>query len=141
MNWQPHQIVYLQADRVRLFAEVIQVVADRRVLWLRPLALQTPYQAAPYQEIGPTSTDTHDDRVCPEDVHPDQSHQAIYDLRQSSDLLWPMERVQVALDVEILPILAQLGPESPKLDLPNRIASQHLCAFIQQLYHSPDDAQ
>lgn len=136
MNWQPHQIVYLQVDRVRLFAEVIQVVADRQVLWLRPLALQVPDVESDSLAVEITvamNVDAND--ACSDRGAWQDSRSVIHDLRQGSDLLGPMAWVQPALDLEVLPVLAELGPESPKLEPPNRIAHQHLCQFIQRLYH------
>lgn len=127
MNWQPHQIVYLQAAQARLFAEIIQVIPDRQMLWLRPLALE---KALPSLDSPPRATEPF-----PSLHAPIQTEGAeIYDLRQGSDLLWPMTRVQPALDLDVIPLLARLGPESPKLDPPTYVAYQCLYHFMQQIY-------
>ncbi len=142
MNWQPHQIVYLQVDRVRLFAEVIQVVVDRQVLWLRPLVLKVPDIESDSLAVEVTiATNVDADHACSDRGGWDNGRSVIYDLRLGSDLLWPMTWVKPALDIEVLPLLAALGPESPKLDPPNRIAHQHLCHFIQQLYRQQLSAE
>jgi len=135
MNWQPHQIVYLQAERGRLFAEIIQVIPDRQVLWLRPLALEQPHP-----ECVPATVETERGVDVQEAAH-GEAHGKIYDLRQGSDLLWPMARVRPALDLDVMPVLAKLGPESPKLEPLNPAAHQHLCHFIQQLCHQVWDVR
>ncbi|WP_448570398.1 hypothetical protein [Trichothermofontia sp.] len=141
MNWQPHQIVYLQVDRVRLFAEVIQVVVDRQVLWLRPLALKVPDESDARAADVTVATNVDANHACSDRGGGDHGRSVIHDLRQGSDLLWPMTWVQPALDIDAIPVIAALGPESPKLDPPNRIAHQHLCHFIQQLYRQQFGAE
>ncbi len=127
MNWQPHQIVYLQAAQARLFAEIIQVIPDRQMLWLRPLALEKSLAALDSPTRAAVSFATLNTPIQAEGAE-------IYDLRQGSDLLWPMTRVQPALDLDVIPLLARLGPESPKLDPPTYVAYQHLYHFMQQFY-------
>ncbi|WP_448561107.1 hypothetical protein [Trichothermofontia sp.] len=127
MNWQPHQIVYLQAEHARLFAEIIQVIPDRQVLWLRPLALE---KSRPHPDSPPLAAVT----LATVETQARSDESEIHDLRQGSDLLWPMTRVQPALDLEVIPLLARLGSESPKLEPPIYLAHQHLYNFIQQLY-------
>ncbi|PSB67553.1 hypothetical protein C7B61_05555, partial [filamentous cyanobacterium CCP1] len=38
-DFQPGQILYLEHQRARLYTEVIQVIVERRVCWVRPIAL------------------------------------------------------------------------------------------------------
>lgn len=81
------QIVALEAEDACLYAEVIQVVSDRQVCWVRPLMLVE--SAA---EGSPVS----------------------YDLRESSDLIWPLQLFRAALDTEAIPLLVELDGEAEK---------------------------
>lgn len=76
------QIVYLEHQGDRLYGEIIQVVHQRQMLWLRPLLLTLA-----------------ESRAEPISLH------------GTADLLWPMHGFQAALDVETLPLLAALHPK------------------------------
>lgn len=83
----PHQILCLEHEETKLYGEVIQIIAERHLYWLRPLAL----------------LQAHLDR--PDDSEPATT---LSDLRQGADLLWPQKLFRVALDTEVIPILTQL---------------------------------
>jgi hypothetical protein len=89
-NFSPHQIVYLECETTRLYAEAIQAIAARQMLWVRPLLLYIPAESK------------------------------VYDLGQTADLVWPQSLFQPAFDTEVIPLISQLhAPEAvsgdPKL--------------------------
>ncbi|MDJ1184379.1 hypothetical protein [Roseofilum casamattae] len=107
---QPYQIVYLEADGERLYAEMIQIVPSRHLAWVRPLILVV-------SDLG--TCDRH------------QANCDYYDLRQGADLFWPLGSFQPALDTDMIPILGLLGEMHPK-------GSQHhdrLRNFINRLWN------
>ena len=111
-DFQPRQIVYLEHQANRLYAEVIQVVESRMVGWVRPLLL------AEFQQ---------GDR---------QSEQALLsDLRPSADLLWPLALFHFAVDTEVMPLLVQLLSSEPPID-PNPDAVAQLHQFIHQVWQA-----
>lgn len=90
--FQPLQIVCLEHNSYCLYGEVVQTISAKQTCWVRPLLLME--RANPSQ---PAKT---------EEFHPSQVH----DLRQGSDLLLPLVLFRSALDTEVIPLLAQLGP-------------------------------
>ncbi|MGF1494643.1 MAG: hypothetical protein ACFBSC_19780 [Microcoleaceae cyanobacterium] len=87
--FQSGQIVYLEHQNFCLYVEVIQVVLERQVCWVRPLFLL--------------------EATLP--LEGDQDNQTLlYDLRQSSDLIWPIDLFQPALDTDVIQWLSQLEP-------------------------------
>ena len=85
LNLQPAQIVYLEHEGCRVYAEVVQVVELRQICWVRPWVMIADGSAQqPKPEIIWT------------------------DLREGSDLLMPLQLFQPASDVDILPVLDYL---------------------------------
>ncbi len=113
-SFQPNQIVFLEHSATRLYAEVVQVVTARRLCWVRPLALVTRSDAIDVNE--PT----------------------LQDLRQGSDLVCPIILFQAAIDVEVIPLLAQLSSLETKVKLTTAHASLH--EFIQSVWKARPDA-
>lgn len=94
-TFQDGQIIYLQHETLRLYAETIQIIKTRKLCWARPLALiQLP-------------AERYSDRY---------EALMLHDLRQGSDLLLPISLFQIALDTETIPVITQLN--APKNDLP-----------------------
>ena len=118
------QIVKLHHDRHCLYAEVIQVVAARQVCWVRPLML--------LEFAG--------DRYSSEPPPWENSHQILYNLRESSDLIWPLKLFQPALDTEVIPLLVQLDSPDEKNSQTGTNAHQQLRAFIRQVWQAYPDA-
>lgn len=104
-NFQPGQIVSLDYGDRNLYAEVIQVVVERELCWVRPLLLVTLTQEPPL----------------------------ITDLRDGSDLLWPINLFRPALDTEVITIMSQVFAKAPKTE-PDLAAKQQLHQFIQQVW-------
>ncbi|NMF84020.1 hypothetical protein [Nodosilinea sp. P-1105] len=90
----PHQIVFLEWQGTRLYAEVIQVIRDRQVCWVRPLVLAAP-QRSPilYASSWFDASDVSDATRQP--VVP--------------DLIWPIHQFRLALDEDVLPFLSLQG--------------------------------
>lgn len=109
-NFQPQQIVSLQHEGAHLYAEVIQVIESRQMCWVRPLMLVFSDPLNPFLEPR------------------------LYDLRSSSDLLWPQEPFRSALDTEVIPLLQLLSlkPQSNR----ELSATQQLDQFIHQVWHA-----
>jgi hypothetical protein len=107
LNFQPGQIVSLEHGDRNLYAEVIQVVVSRQLCWVRPLLLVTYTPELPM----------------------------ITDLRDGSDLLWPINLFRHALDTEVITLLSQVLLKEPKSE-PDLVAKQELHQFIQQLWQA-----
>lgn len=90
----PCQIVYLEHHDQRLYAEVIQTVAVKQICWVRPLVLA----AAGVDAFAPGAI----------------ADSVVYDLRECSDLLLPVQLFRVALDVDVIPLLMHLTELAPE---------------------------
>ncbi|NJL80263.1 MAG: hypothetical protein HC836_02900 [Richelia sp. RM2_1_2] len=106
-NFQVGQIVFLEYGDQRLYTEVIQVVVERDLCWVRPLLLVTQEYEAPQ----------------------------VTDLRSSSDLLWSINLFQPALDTEVIGLYSQIIAKEPKPEY-NDTRSQQLYEFIQQFWQA-----
>ncbi len=80
LNFQAGQIVFLEYGDSRLYAEVIQVVVERNLCWVRPLLL----------------------------VIQESEARQVSDLRSTSDLLWAINLFQPALDTEVIELYTQI---------------------------------
>ncbi len=110
---QPGQIVGLDCQNTCLYAEVIQVVTQRQMCWVRPLMLvESDHQG--------------------EDLEPSQ---ILSDLRQGSDLILPSSLFRVALDTEVIPLLMQLEANQVKATIATS-AHQHMQAFIRRVWQA-----
>lgn len=113
------QIVFLECRQVRLYAEIIQVLAPRPTGWLRPLALVSETEmialGADFDATGLTATKP-----------------------AVPDMLWPLEQLQPALDTEVIPLLASLSAKSATSAsaLPSDSDHRHLTVneFVQWLW-------
>lgn len=77
-----HQIIFIENRHEHLYGELIQVIEDRGMSWIRPLALvQHPTDA-----IDP----------------------AVFDLRDGPDVICPTPLLKAALDTEWLPVWVAL---------------------------------
>jgi hypothetical protein len=104
-EFQAGQILYIPYENSRLYAETIQIVHSRQLCWARPLALH---------------------HLEPERIH---------DLRQGSDLLLPRSLFFSALDIDVIPVIAQLHDpsEAEQPDTAHRLAYLLLQDFIRQV--------
>lgn len=122
-DFQSHQIVRLQHNNTYVYAEVIQVIADRQLCWARPLVLLA--QNSPQLNLQNSGT--------------------FIDLREGADLLLPLSWFEAAIDVEVIPILTRLNIPKPDAELNPAAphpgsAHRQLQQFIQQLCHARSEA-
>ena len=113
VEFQPSQIVCLEHQGTRLFAEVIQIVESRQVGWLRPLML-----------VFSLSCD---------DSNLEKS--TLYDLRQGADLLWPIGLLRPALDTEVMPLFTRLQVTKTQSES-SQLAHQQLQRFVRQVWQA-----
>jgi hypothetical protein len=130
LDFQPSHIVCLDERSARLYAEVIQIVADRQVAWVRPIALLEAKKEAD---------------LLPQAVALDSDQLNVYDLRQGADLLCPLSLFRTGLDTEVIPVLMALGSPKTETDLTLASAShqsQHrqLQAFLRRLWQENPNA-
>lgn len=109
-KFQPRQIVGLEHETTRLYAEIIEFVESRQVCWVRPLMLVIS---------------TVDNNL----------PLALYDLRLGADLLWPASLFRPALDTEVIPLLVQLN--NPDAQVVNSSdAHQQLSNFVREVWQA-----
>jgi hypothetical protein len=104
-----NQIICIELDDLRLFAEVIQMIPDRDRLWARPLAL--------------AQQDNFDLRL-------------LHDLREAPQLILPPVLFREALDTEVMPLMTELFQlETQTKPAPNMelLGRQALHAFVGDL--------
>ena len=105
------QIVCLDGQNKSLYCEVIDVIDDRKISWVRPVIL--------------VDLKTKDNNYF---CHKND----VYDLRFTSDLLWKIDDFRIVLDTEYIQFLANLQEfefDEDKLI----IAKQKLRLFIQEI--------
>jgi hypothetical protein len=107
LDFQPGQIVSLDHNDRNLFAEVIQVVISRQLCWVRPLLLVSFTQESP----------------------------VVTDMRDASDLLWPLNLFRPALDTEVITLLSQIWAKEATTELDNA-AKLQFHQFIHQFWQS-----
>ena len=105
------QIVCLDSQNKSLYCEVIEVINDRNICWVRPVIL--------------VDVNTDDNNYYP--------HKSdVYDLRFTSDLLWKIDDFRIVLDTEYIQFLANLQEFQFDEDI-LIIAKQKLRLFIQEI--------
>jgi hypothetical protein len=107
LDFQPGQIVSLDHNDRNLFAEVIQVVISRQLCWVRPLLLVSFTPESP----------------------------VVTDMRDASDLLWPLTLFRPALDTEVITLLSQIWAKESKTELDNA-AKLQFHQFIHQIWQA-----
>ena len=117
---QPHQIIYLEHGNTRLYVEAIQMITARKLCWARPLALLSQTSATSGRSNTPDFSYLGSDTLF------------LCDLKESPDILWPIELFHPALDSEVLPLLNLLGTQKKQGD--SQLNRQHFRQFIQQLW-------
>ena len=122
--FQPCQIVCLEYQTSRLYAEVVQVVEQRKLCWVRPLVLVVDLLDLPGQ-----NTELLPESRC-------------YDLRQGADLLWPLHLFRAALDTEVLPLLTYLNPSDTRTThgKSDQVGQQQFRQFVQRVWQAHPEA-
>jgi hypothetical protein len=130
----------LECQAAYLYAEIIQVVEQRQLCWVRPIALVEALKREPV-----STPQSWDQGNAPYD-RPDASESILYDLREGSDLLCPASLFRPALDTEVIPILTELeghqakGEEPEAGALPISSSRHHLQAFIRRVWQAYPEA-
>jgi hypothetical protein len=117
-KFQPRQIVCLEHENTRLYAEVIDVVVSRQICWVRPLIL-----AVSGIDNEPLSA-----------LSPEQC--SLYDLHQEADLLWPVVLFRPALDIEVVPLLVHLNNPDREQQSDNSDIHKLLNCFIRKVWQA-----
>lgn len=121
-DFQTDQIVCLEHQCTRLYAEVIQVVRARQTCWVRPLILSI----SPTNHLSPTLGSEQEPRL--------------YDLRQGADLLWPIALFRSALDTEVIPLLTWLWDRAIEAQVPASASHHQLNQFVHQIWQAYPEA-
>jgi hypothetical protein len=112
MKFQSGQIVSLDDVHRTLYGEVIEVVISRQLCWVRPWLL----------------------------VDYSQEEPLITDVRDVSDILWPLHLFRAALDTEVITLLSHILPKDFKGE-PDVAAQREFNLFIHQIWHSYQHGQ
>ena len=120
-NFQPNQIVCLEYGYTCLYAAVIQILATRKMCWVRPLLLKVFASESQYKN------------------HLDNSEKStIWDLREGADLVWPICLFREAIDTEFIPLLTELEfLDSQEKD--QQVSHQKLQHFIKNVWQAYPD--
>jgi hypothetical protein len=105
LDFQAGQILFLECGQERLYSELIQIVEERQLCWVRPLLL-ADFTIEPYK---------------------------VTDLRSTSDLLWSINSFQPALDVEVISFFSQIFAKESELNVEVN-ARKQLHNFIQRFW-------
>lgn len=129
MSVVPSQILYLEHNDARLYADAIQVVSTRQLCWVRPTLL--------IQGL-PESNQTIRQAVISNAVQcPEQSGLTLYDLEGSPDLIWPLTPFEIAYDVDFFSLLVRLKINSNDTDVP--AGKQQLHQFTHSFWRKHPD--
>ncbi|MEA5582284.1 hypothetical protein VB620_13150 [Nodularia harveyana UHCC-0300] len=112
LDFKPGQIVSLEHSDRNLFLEVIQVVVSRQLCWVRPLLLVSLTQESPL----------------------------VTDMRDASDLLWPVNLFRPALDTEVITFLSQVLVKEPN-NHPDSAAKVEFNQFIHEIWHAHQEGE
>ena len=115
---RPHQIIFLEHQAVRLYAEAIDVVPARQLCWARPLMLIVCTSAAELEMLAVGEADIAQ----------------LYPLEEAPDLLWPLDFFQAALDLEVISLLSQA--QSLSAADQQRRGLQQLHYLIKQIWQA-----
>jgi hypothetical protein len=113
----PHQIVYLACDQSHLYAEVIQVLEARQMCWVRPIVLVHGVTALGTSQTGATPGKLE-----------------IYSIQDGPDILWPLSQFDLALDIDVIPLLATIRGDKAEPAGSAQTTTQQLRRFMEQLW-------
>jgi hypothetical protein len=130
--WRDRQILCLDHGSQRLYAELVDIIDERNLAWVKPLWLvHGPEVEVDFPQSFPQAELPWADAI---QDNWGETLGPIDDLRGDSDLLWPVELFRAALDMELLPLLG--GPlEGDRKDGPSPEA-QRFRLFIRQVWEA-----
>jgi hypothetical protein len=121
-EFKDRQIVCLEHQNICLYGEVIQVIHKRKLCWVRPLILAIAEPNTNFLSQFP-------------------DWEEFIDVRDTSDLLWPIDLFRTALDTEVIPFLGNLESEILDSDSDDRRKNSHkLHWFIKEVWQSHQTA-
>jgi hypothetical protein len=115
-SFQPTQIVCLASSNHVLYGEVIKIIVEKELCWVRPLIL-----AEILEEFSDFSSSLKDTQVI--------------DLRYTSDLFYPIRYFRPALDTEVLPLWDYLMTSDIDFDKISENRLQ-LNSFLKQFHNN-----
>lgn len=134
-TFHPSEIVCIEHEEVRLYAEVIQLSETRPVCWLRPLLLVTLIgedQSTAYNASASSGGIAVSSTVVGRSLEAERIYSMI-DLREGTDLLLPAALMRHALDVELIPLWSALNSLKPAAE-GDRPAQNPLHSLTQRLW-------
>lgn len=125
-QWKESSILCLEDKQTHLYAELIQLLPQKTLAWLRPFAIQLDADNVSEDILG------YGDR------HPELDA-VIFDLRETADLIWPIHLFRSGLDTEVINIIAAL-PSLPDTQgtqpKENNIRRRVLNQFLQRIWEA-----
>lgn len=144
MSVVPSQILYLENNTSRLYAEVIQIVEKRRLCWARPTLLIQGLPAAhdklplgsPLEQAEEKVEDPLHQAAIATAAAEDSAHAPLdlYSLKDCPDLIWPLALFKISCDTDFLSLLVQLKANPD--EIAQRNGSSQLNTFIHSFWHS-----
>lgn len=143
----PSQILYLEQQEQRLYVELIQILRDRDMGWLRPLCLCQPIPSDSTLSDAWNSSSSgalvkissSPDALAPcKQITVEGILFNLIDMRQSSDLLWPLAQCNIVMDMEAIPILTSLNPDPPSVQAAEN-ARRSLNRFMKNVWQRPSN--
>jgi hypothetical protein len=126
-TFQPCQIVCLEYEQQRLYAEVVQTVEGRQTCWVRPLLLN----------LSVVGDQSQFEAVRANVLPASQELNPWLDLRNGSDLLLPATLFRAVFDTEMLPLLTILYESEPGFGAEAQESAQvQLRQFVRQVWQA-----
>ncbi len=126
MSVVPSQILYLEYGSMRLYAEAIQIVATRHLCWARPTLL---IRGLPES----SGSSLRQEAIAAAVQNPECSKLHLYDLEGGPDLIWPLDRFQIACDIDFFSLLIRVKISAEGTSYHHR--SSQLNDFIRSFWH------
>jgi hypothetical protein len=117
------QIVCLESGDYSLYGEVIQVITQRQLCWVRPLTIAIIVSTDDFSTYD-SSSKINSDRE-------------IIDLRSASDLLLPLALFRASYDTEVIYILTELAAKQQTTN--RQQMSVILNNFVRRIWQDNQD--
>ncbi len=130
MSVVPSQILYLEHDSSRLYAEAIQIVSTRQVCWARPTLLVQNLPESKSPSVRQAAIADAVQSLTDSDL-------VMYDLEGCPDLIWPIAPFHLAYDLDFFSLLVQLKMTPDQHS--RHSGSGHLSHFIHSFWQTHPD--